>query len=332
MRTERQHIEALTRVCVDDLLSGFGLGGLRRGRRLLESLSRIPAQRVAREIASYDRIVGESGINAGGDWALKRMVGRVEIEGQERVPTEGSLLLVSNHPGLSDAVALFSAIPRPDLRVVAAQWPLLDALPNTSRYLITLAKAFSNRLAVLKAAAGHLKRGGALLNFPAGRMEPDPAVWPGAIDALEHWSTSVDLFARLAPNLTVVPVAVSGVFSPIALRNPLTSLRRREEDRWWLASNLQMLVPALRNVTVRVTFGVPIRAADAGDAISQRVVAEMRRMIERSAHSSGARKEIDMTDADRRTSSSDQTAPSLEPVDDLAQRRIPDLARGSGPP
>jgi 1-acyl-sn-glycerol-3-phosphate acyltransferase len=299
MRTEREQIEALTRVCVDDLLSGFGLGGLRRGRRFLELLSRVPAQRVAREIASYDRIVGESGLSAGGAWALERMVGRVEIEGRERVPTEGSLLLVSNHPGLADAVALFSSIPRQDVRVVAAQWPLLDALPNTSRYLITVAKASSNRFAVLKSAAGHLKRGGALLNFPAGRLEPDPAVWPGAIEALERWSTSVDLFARLAPNLTVVPVAVSGVFSPIALRNPLTSLRRREEDRWWLASNLQMLVPALRNVTVRVTFGVPVRTTDTGDVVSQRVVAEMRRLIERCKARSGSAQRIPVGHASR---------------------------------
>jgi hypothetical protein len=40
-------------------------------------------------------------------------------------------------------------------------------------------------------------------------------------------------------------------------------------------------VPALRNVTMRVTFGVPVRTADAGDAVSQRVLAEMRRLIER---------------------------------------------------
>jgi 1-acyl-sn-glycerol-3-phosphate acyltransferase len=236
---------------------------------------------VARQIANYDQIVGESGLRVGGAWALERMVRRVEIEGRERVPTEGPLLLLSNHPGLADAVALFSSIPRADLRVVAAQWPLLDALPNTSRYLITVAKASSNRFAVLKSAARHLQRGGAVLNFPAGRMEPDPAVLPGAVEALGRWSTSVDLFARLAPDLTVVPVAVSGVFSPIALRNPLTNLRHREEDRWWLASNLQMLVPALRNVTMRVTFGASVRTADAGDAVSQRVLAEMRRLIER---------------------------------------------------
>ncbi|MCW5658883.1 MAG: hypothetical protein KIT60_14365 [Burkholderiaceae bacterium] len=268
-------------MCVDDLLSGFGLGGLKRGRRLLEWISRIPAQRVAGQIAHYDQIVGESGLREGGTWALQRMARRVEIEGRERVPSEGPLLLCSNHPGLSDAVALFSSIPRVDLRIVAAQWALLDALPNTSRHLITLAKASSNRVTVLKSAARHLQRGGALLNFPAGRMEPDPAVLPGAVKALARWSTSVDLFARLAPDLTIVPVAVSGVFSPIALRNPLTRLRRREEDRWWLASNLQMLVPALRNVTVRVTFGVPVRTADAGDAVSARVLAQMRRLLER---------------------------------------------------
>ena len=281
MRKEPEQIEALTRVCVDDLLSAFGLGALNRGRRFLELLSRAAAQRVARQIANYDQIVGESGLRVGGAWALERMVRRAEIEGRERVPTEGPLLLLSNHPGLADAVALFSSIPRADLRVVAAQWPLLDALPNTSRYLISVAKGSSNGIAVLKSAARHLQSGGALLNFPAGRMEPDPAVLPGAVEALERWSTSVDLFARLTPNLTIVPVAVSGVFSRIAMHNPLTSLRRREEDRWWLASNLQMLVPALRNVTMKVTFGVPVRTSDAGDAVSQRVLAEMRRLIER---------------------------------------------------
>ena len=39
-----------------------------------------------------------------------------------------------------------------------------------------------------------------------------------------------------------------------------------------------------------------------------------------------------MTDAERRTSRGDQTAPSLEPVDDLTSRRMADLARGTSPP
>jgi len=234
---------------------------------------------LARQIATYDEIVGEFELRAGAEWALERMTRHFKVEGRERVPREGSLLLLSNHPGLSDAVALFAATPRLDLRVVASEWPLLGALPNTSRHLFTLAENSATRLGAIRAAARHLRGGGALLTFPAGRMEPDPAVVPGAGEALGRWSASVDLFARLAPKLTVVPVVVSGVLSPTAFATPLTCLRRREEDRQWLASNLQMLVPALRNVSPRVTFGPPIRAT-AGKAISTVVLVEMQRLME----------------------------------------------------
>ena len=276
----RAQIKTLTEVCIDDLLDALGLSGLRRSRRPLELLIRIPGRRLARQIATYDEIVGKFGLSAGAEWALERMTRCLKVEGRERVPRDGSLLLISNHPGLSDAVALFASIPRPDLRVVASEWPLLDVLPNTSRHLFTIAEHPARRLGAVRAAARHLRGGGALLNFPAGRMEPDPAVMPGAVEVLGQWSANVDLFARLAPNLTIVPVVVSGVLSPAAFGIPLTRLRRSKEDRRWLASNLQMLVPALRNVSPRVTFGPPIRDS-AGETISTVVLPEVRRLMER---------------------------------------------------
>ncbi|MBD0356061.1 MAG: glycerol acyltransferase, partial [Rubrobacter sp.] len=82
---------------MDDLLDAFGLGGLHRGRHPLELLFRIPVRRLVYQLATYDEIVGQSGLGAGGDWALERMVRRVEVEGQGRVPRDGPLLLVSNH-------------------------------------------------------------------------------------------------------------------------------------------------------------------------------------------------------------------------------------------
>jgi 1-acyl-sn-glycerol-3-phosphate acyltransferase len=275
----RAQIKTITKVCVDDFLNAFGLSKLRRSRRPLELLFRIPAQRLARQIATYDQIVGEFGLSAGAEWALERMTQRFQVEGREHVPRDGPLLLVSNHPGLSDAVVLFAATPRPVLRVVASEWPLLDALPNTSQHLFAITENSAGRLGAVRAAARHLRGGGALLIFPAGRMEPDPAVMPGALEVLGRWSASADLFARLAPNLTVVPVVVSGVLSPAAFRSQLTRLRRRKEDRRWLASNLQMLVPALRNVSPRVSFGPPIRHS-AGEAISTVVLSEVRRLME----------------------------------------------------
>jgi hypothetical protein len=279
-RSER--VETLTRVCVEDLLSAFGLGTLRHGRRPLELLSRIPARCLARQVATYDGIVGESGLAAGGAWALERMTRRVEVEGRENVPREGPLLLVSNHPGLSDTVALFATTPRPDLRVVAAERPFLDALPNTSRYLLTVDERSPGRFGLVRTATRHLRGGGAVLTFPGGKIEPDPAVLPGAVEALEHWSASMDLFARLVPDLVVVPVIVSSVLSPTALRNPLTFLRRRKEDREWLAATLQMMTPALRNVTTRVAFGQPVHATGSFDEpVSRAALGEARRLIER---------------------------------------------------
>ena len=282
VRERPEQVEILTRICAEDLLSAFGLGGLRRGRRPLELLSRIPARRLARQVATYDGIVGESGLKAGGVWALEQMSHQAEVGGRENVPHEGPLLLVANHPGLADTVALFATIPRQDLRVVAAERPFLHALPNTSRHLLTVPEASPRRFGLIRAATRHLRGGGALLTFPGGRIEPDPAVLPGAAEALEHWSASVDLFARLTPDLTIVPAIVSGVLSSAALHNPLTLVRRQPRDRQWLAATLQMLTPALRNVSTRVEFGRPLRAEDLpGGVVSRAVSEETRRLIER---------------------------------------------------
>lgn len=275
---DEERLEHLTRVCIDDVISAFGLGGVGRGRTVLEALSRVPARRLARQVLAYDRIVGESGLGMGGAWALKRLSRSARIEGQDNVPRGGALLLVSNHPGLADAVALFAATPRDDLRVIAADRPFLDALPNTSRHLLTVSETSEGRLGVTRAAARHLRGGGAVLTFPGGRIEPDPAVLPGAVEALGGWSSSANLFARLTPGLAVVPVVVSGVISPSALRIPLIHLRRHRRDREWLAATLQMLIPALRDVDARVDFGHPIYA-EQGAAVRDAVIEEARRLM-----------------------------------------------------
>jgi hypothetical protein len=160
-------IETLAQVCVDDLLNALGLSGLHRSRRPLELLFRTLERRLARQIATYDEIVGEFGPSAGGEWALEWMTRRLKVEGRERVPREDALLLVSNHPGLSDAVALFASTPGPDLRVVVSEWPLLDVLPNTLRHLFTITKSPARRIGAIRAAARHLRGGGALLTFLA---------------------------------------------------------------------------------------------------------------------------------------------------------------------
>ena len=67
------------------------------------------------------------------------------------------------------------------------------------------------RKTVLVALAGY--EGDEVLQTVIERLsDPHWSVRKAAVEALKRWSTSVDLFARLVPGVTVVPVAVSGVF------------------------------------------------------------------------------------------------------------------------
>lgn len=276
-------LDELTRINSDDLLVSLGLGGVRRGRSLLERLCRGPARRLARQVLTYDALVASAGLQVGAAWALGQYVCRVAVDGQDALPRAGPLLIVSNHPGLYDTIALFAAIPRSDLRIVAADRPFLRALANTSRHLLTVGEAASERVGVIRASARHLRSGGALLTFPGGRIEPDPAVLPGAVAALGGWSASIAVFARLVADLTVVPVVVSGVLSAAALRHPLARLRGPEHHQL-LAATLQVLFPSLQRGTVRVSFGRPLCAAGLpGDALGEAIVAECARLMERRA-------------------------------------------------
>lgn len=276
-------VEALTEINLDDFFESLGLAHLRRGRGLLRWLFRPAAVRFAKIIAAFDNEVGERGLQAGSAWLLKRMTRRLDVAGREIVPADGPALILANHPGMADTLALFVSIPRSDLRILALDRPFLQALPNVSRQLILIPTS-GDRMPVVRAAAGQLRAGRAVLTFPAGEIEPDPAALgvPGAVESLQHWSQSIGLFARLVPQTRIVPATVSGVVSAGALRNPLTHLRRARKDRERMAAALQVMIPAYQGTTVRVAFGLPLIGAElmaggADAAAITRAVAERAR-------------------------------------------------------
>jgi len=217
---------------------------------------------------------------------VERLSRSLSVRGAEVIPEEGPALVVSNHPGLADSLSLFSAISREDLRVVAAERAFLRALPNTAGYLLPVEDRGGRTagLGSLRQASRHLRRGGALLTFPRGGIEPDPASMPGAEESLSGWLPNLELFARLAPEATVIPAIVSGVISPTALASPVTRVRRLPEDRRWLAASLQMLIPALRTVHTEVRFGSPARGSGEASEVSEKVLGEARRLIRLSAN------------------------------------------------
>ena len=295
-------LDILTQINIQDFLVAFGLGNLGWGRNALQALCWLPARRFAGQIARYDRMVGKEGLGPASRQFLSAYVRRLEVEGQENIPTSGPLLLLSNHPGLTDALGLFASIPRANLRVVGAERPFLEALPNIARHLIYVPEDPAQRMGVVRQAVSHLRHGEAVLTFPAGQIEPDPAAMPGAVASLSEWSESIALFTRLVPQAQVVVAIVSGVFWPAALHSPLARLRRRQADRERLAAALQALVqtllPFYQPVTTRVTYSPAFRPAElAGSAetaaINQVITDHARQLIEAVQYRSGPVRPMD---------------------------------------
>lgn len=276
---DAEQIRLLTLNNAKDLITAFKLDRLRWARGLLELLCWVPARRFSHQIIAFDRTAGAEGLPAAGMYIVERFARSFAVLGAERVPPAGPLIVASNHPGMADAMALWAALGRRDIRILAAERPLLRAVPNTSRHLIYVdERSAHGRVAALRAAAAHLRAGGMLLTFPAGHIEPDPSVRPGAADSLASWSASVALLARLAPTAAVLPAAVAGVISASAMRNPATWFFRSQKDRDWAAATLQVLVPAYRDVDTRVAFGEPLPPAElaalGGPAAVTRAIAD----------------------------------------------------------
>jgi hypothetical protein len=259
---------ALFEANVVDILSALGWEKSPGLRAIVRRVARVPASRFAREMRTFDDAVAAFGIRTASRALLATFAADAAVSGAERIPERGPVLLLANHPGMTDTLALFAAIPRPDLRVLAADRPFLRALPAISRSLIFIPDQVDRRMAAVRQAIRHLRSGGALLTFPAGEIEPDPAVLPGAVQALSRWSESTTLFLRFAPECAVVPVVVSGVLARRAQRHPLVHLRRKRPDRERLGAMLQVLVHTLLPNAWRVRVRVDIARAFAGGALS----------------------------------------------------------------
>ena len=266
MHDQSARIAALTQINIHDFLASFGLENLRFGRTALETLCWLPARRFARQMAAFDHKVSMLGLGEASRSLLPGYTRRLERRGQENIPAAGPLLVLSNHPGMSDTLVLFASLPRLDLRAIAAERPFLKNLAAVSQRLIFVSDDPGQRMGVVRAGVAHLRQGGALLTFPAGEIEPDPACLPGALESLESWSESITIFARLVPELVIITAIISGVLWSRAMRHPLTRLRRAQPDRERLGAALQvlaqMLLPSYRPVAPRVTYGAPLRLAD----------------------------------------------------------------------
>jgi hypothetical protein len=266
MTKEPNQIEELSTNIIDDIFRSIGFSATSLPRRLFGPLLWPPALKAAQLAATFDEYVAQSGICEAARWILPRFVKDVEARGAENIPREGPVLIASNHPGTYDALAIVSRLVRKDLKLVVSGIPAFRGLAFTRQQLIYATNDAHVRMAVARSVIRHLEEGGALLIFPTGKMDPDPAVLPGAPDALAQWSPSLELVLRKVPQTRLVVTIVSGVIAPSALRNPIARLQKEIKKQQELAEFIQVfqqLFFELRETLIpRITFGEPLTAAE----------------------------------------------------------------------
>ena len=285
-------LETLTRINLDDLVASFGWQDQAILAGTLRRLCRQPARKFAHQMLEFDSDIESYGFVQAARKAQRRYVKDVRIylcpseSSRTASLPSGPILALSNHPGITDTLALFCALDRPDLKVIALDRPFLTALPNMSEKLFFMSEDQASRIRLVRQVASHLRAGGAALTFPAGRIEPDPGVHAGAAESLGSWTDSVGVFMRMAPDTLILPVLVRNVISGGLARNPLLKLKRSREERERLAAALQLLSMILwsaRPVSVTVQVGRAIAARDLGSldagVIHRAVLQEMSQLI-----------------------------------------------------
>jgi len=202
---------------------------------------RKPAERFAQIAARFEEEIPLSGLHGGAQKILADFPLEVTVWGVEHIPKSGPVLIISNHPGAYDSLALVSCIPRKDLKLLVSDIPFTRALSNSNRHLIYVDFTAFGGMQALRDSVNHLSNHGALLLFAHGEVEPDPEFMSGATESFTAWSPSIEIMLRKVPQTRVVIAIASGVFLPQFIHHPLTRIRHNPASRQKLAEFLQVI-------------------------------------------------------------------------------------------
>jgi 1-acyl-sn-glycerol-3-phosphate acyltransferase len=219
-----------------------------------------PTQSIAQRALKVEAMVRRpEGQQTASRWLMDYWQVPVTAAGVSTVPTSGPLLVVSNHAGWGDALALWAKLPRQDVYTVVRANGLLRAMPNLVNHMIVVAE--NQEMTALRQIIRCLREGNTVLLFPRGQIEPDPRLnLSGAVDSLKNWTPTVEMIARHVPELQVVPAAVGGVLSVSAQNHPIARLYRKPQTREYVGATLQLMLNIFHDVKIAVQIGEPIPA------------------------------------------------------------------------
>jgi hypothetical protein len=266
LQPTQEYIRQLQESLLYEIYKLFGATQEALSGKALRAIFRRPTSRLATLSAEFELRVREFGFPEASLWMAKHFVHEVQIQHEAEIPEKGPLLIASNHPGMIDGFIVAGAIPRPDLKIIISNLPFFSNLQALRDHVIYATKQTHERLTVVREGIRHLRSGGALLIFPGGNIEPDPAVLPGMREAIERWSSSLDIMIRSVPETRVVVSMVSGVLEKSSLRHPLVYIKKNLRDRQKVAESLQAIKHLIRSralpLSPRIALSRPLLFKD----------------------------------------------------------------------
>ncbi len=283
--SDRQDVAAYREKITDEICRALGFSPAGAARRLLGPLFRYPAGRFAGIIARADDEIRSSGLSGGARSVLADFSLSPTVRGAEDIPAAGPLLIVSNHPGAYDSLAIMASVPRKDLKVVISDVGFTRAFTAAREYYIYAPRDTAGRMKALRASIAHLASGGALLLYAHVEVEPDPETDTGAGEALREWSRSIEIILRRVPKTRLQVSIASGILMPRFLNSPLVKIRRDAPQRQKLAEFLQvtwqMVSPRSVQPKIHLSFSAPVEGRDLPrDSLMPAVIAMAERLLE----------------------------------------------------
>lgn len=182
---------------------------------------------------------------------VKLAGGKVQVFGEEKIPTDEAVVFVSNHQGNFDIPIMVGFIKKPKGFIAKIEIKKMPMLGNWMRFLKCIFMDRSNPRAALKGineGAEFVKMGYSLVIFPEGTRSPD-----GHVKEFKQGSLKLALKAKA----TIIPVAIDGTYN----------IMKKGE---------KIIRPA--HVTVRI--GEPIRTADLSGHESKMLTDKVKTQIE----------------------------------------------------
>ncbi len=164
-----------------------------------------------------------------------RLLFRIRVEGLERVPASGGVIIAGNHVSLADGVVLAAVLPR-RTKFMVFKWfcdlPVIGPMLHAWGVIPVDARMGARALvAAVQAATAEARTGGSIGIFPEGKITRS-----GVLDAFK---SGIERIARES-GAAIVPCAVHGLW-----RTPWSYAARK---RWW---------PFVR-IPIEIRFGDPL--------------------------------------------------------------------------